>query len=199
MSESTHAHHGIRPSIQHLAVPIENMRPHPENPNNGDDEGLVESLTVTGQYRAIVLWTQDGDGQPIDPPFIIAGHTTQRAALELGWTHIAAEPFHGTGTEARRVMLADNAYARRARMDIGMEVSLLQELEDLAGTGVTDDDLARMVAELDKPLTFDPDYDGVQPSLDATQPKECPFCHERWRLGANGDVLRVVQDEQHRA
>jgi hypothetical protein len=191
--------HRIRPELEHLAVSINDMRPHPDNPNNGDDDGLRESLQRTGQYRPIVLWTHDSEGIPVQPPVIIAGHTTQRAALSLGWDVIAAEPFHGSGDEARRVLLADNAYARRARMDMGLEVSVLQQLEDLTGTGYTDDDLAGLIAELDKPLSFGPDLDAPQPSLDSTQPKECPFCHERWRLAANGDVMRVVQDEQHRA
>lgn len=167
--------HNIRQALWPFAVPIGDMAPHPDNPNNGDDEGLEESLLTSGQFRCILQWVELPDGEPVNPPLILAGHTTQRAALALRWDMIAAEPFIGTPDEALVAMLADNGYARRARMDPGLEVAALQSLESLVGTSYVEDDLARLAAKLDRPLVLppEPQHTGGEGG------RQCPDCGHR--------------------
>lgn len=167
--------HNIRPELESLAVGIDALREHPDNPSNGDDDAVMESLRISGQYRPVVVHRQTGE--------IIAGNTTWRAAKELGWTHIAATVVDTDDrATALRMMLADNRIAQRARMDEGQLLAVLNELDGLAGsvggTGYEPDDVAALIAAVDKPLTFRPEDDDGQPSLDALTPNNvaCPGC-----------------------
>jgi hypothetical protein len=99
--------HNIRPELWPLARPIDSIAPHPDNANNGDDDVVAESLRVNGQYRAVTVWDELPDGTRLDPPLLLAGHTTQRAALAEGWQQLAAESFVGSAEEATRVLLVD--------------------------------------------------------------------------------------------
>lgn len=161
--------HQVRPELvdQGLLVPIDLLTPYPDNPNNGDTEALAESLQVNGQYRPVVSWRQPGH----DTEVILAGNTTYAAAMGLGWTGIARTYITAdTEQEARRILLADNRYARLARMDEAQELALLFGLDDLAGTGYTDDglaELARIVDGLpDLPLDLPaPDTGEAGPTL----------------------------------
>lgn len=151
--------HGIRPEIAHLAVPIDQLTPDPENPNDGDVEAIADSLRRHGQYRPHVAWVR-----PEGPDVMLAGNTTYAAALSLGWTHLAVTPLVAdTRDEAVRIMLGDNRYARLGRMNTAQEVELLQGLPDLAGTGYVDADLADLLRELDRaavsPIAPDVDPD----------------------------------------
>lgn len=138
--------HGIRPEIAHLARPITELAPDPDNPNDGDVDAIAASLQLHGQYRPHVAWMR-----PDGPDLMLAGNTTYAAALSLGWTHLAVTPLVADSREeAVRIMLGDNRYARLGRMNTAQEVALLQALPDLAGTGYVDTDLADLQAQLDR-------------------------------------------------
>lgn len=140
--------HNIRPELWALAVPIDTLTPHPRNPNDGDPEAIAESLTINGQYRPIVVWRR-----PDGPGVILAGNTTYAAAMSLDWQQLArTEVVADTEAEATRILLADNRYARLARMNIAEEIALLQELDALGmmpGTGSDQDDLDDLLAAAD--------------------------------------------------
>lgn len=132
--------HQIRDSILDLAVPWDSLTPHPDNPNDGDQDAIAESLTINGQYRPIVAWRR-----PDGPDVILAGNTTWAAAGSLGWDQIAATFIDAdTEEEAARILLADNRYARLARMNQAAELELLRVLESLAGSGYTPDDIEEL-------------------------------------------------------
>jgi ParB-like chromosome segregation protein Spo0J len=167
--------HNVRPELAALLVPIDRLRPHPDNPNNGDTDAIVESLRRNGLYRPVVAWRQpDGTG------VILAGNHTYAAALSLHWTHLAATWVDADDPDdARRIMLADNRYAQLARMDDGALAELLQSLDTLDGTGYTDPDLDRILARVDRPYTPD------------TRPT-CPGCGKPLPLPHMCHTLSVI-------
>ena len=67
-------------SLEPLLVPIDQVKPHPDNPNKGDDEVVLESVIVNG---FVSLPTADAN-----TGYMIAGHTRLRALKKLGATHI---------------------------------------------------------------------------------------------------------------
>jgi ParB-like chromosome segregation protein Spo0J len=72
----------IAPSLRHLALPVADLRPHPDTPRRGDLAAIKESLGHHGQYRPIVV------NRPTME--VLAGNHTLRGAQELGWTEVAA-------------------------------------------------------------------------------------------------------------
>lgn len=126
-------------------IPIDDVTPHPDNVNEGDVGAITESLGFHGQYRAIVVSEVTGH--------ILAGNHTWMAAKALGWDKITAHLLPDlTPEQERRIMLADNQYARLASTDEQGLVQLLTRLTEtpdgLLGTGFDGDDLDAMVAEL---------------------------------------------------
>lgn len=124
------------------AVDIDTLRPHPDNPRNGDTEAIEESLQVNGQFKPIVI-ASDGT--------ILAGNHTYAAAMALGWRTISAVrlPLDPHSPEARRVMVADNRTSDLGRYDDAQLAALLQTLSDdsgLDGTGYSNDDLEDLLA-----------------------------------------------------
>lgn len=133
------------PSVSELVtswVSLEELQPHPRNPRHGDVKVIAESLRVNGQYRPIVVSSDD---------VILAGNHTYRAALSLGWSTIAVVrvPFHSDSAEAARIMVADNRASDLGTYDDAALLELLQELTEetadaLSGTGYSDEDLEQL-------------------------------------------------------
>ncbi len=115
----------IRPELQHLAVPVSDLRPFEDNPNNGDTDRIARSLRELGQYRPVTYWQHGA------PPWqVLTGNHTYAAAVGEGMTEVAATPIVAdTWEEATAVVLADNHLARRAVMDTAAEVALLEALQ----------------------------------------------------------------------
>lgn len=133
----------IAPSLRHLAVPVADLRPHPDNPRRGDLSTLKESLGHHGQYRPIVVNRQTME--------VLAGNHTLRGAQELGWTEIAATFVDVDADQARRILLVDNRSSDLADYDDEGLLELLQDLDGLEGTGYDDAALADLLDELSPP------------------------------------------------
>ena len=124
-------------TLQTVQRPVADLRPHPDNPNNGDIDAIALSLRTNGQYRPIVV-TTDGT--------ILAGNHTWMAAASLGWQDIAVVTLDvpPDSPDALRVMAADNRTAELGRTDDGLLHALLQRidtLDSLVGTGYNESDL----------------------------------------------------------
>ena len=127
-----------------LLVPIDQVKQHPDNPNNGDDENLVESIQVNGFVTAVTADVNTG--------YIVAGNTRYRALLALGATQIPViweDKWNAEG--AVRYMVGDNASARRAVMDEGALIALLGQLAEtergLVGTSITQPEYEKMLMD----------------------------------------------------
>lgn len=143
-------------SLEPLLVPIDQVKQHPDNPNNGDDENLIESIKVNGFVTAITVDANTG--------YITAGNTRYRALHALGATQIPViweDQWDEMG--AKRYMVGDNASSRRAVMDVNLLAELLGEIAEsplgLAGTSVTSDEYQAMLLEIAQSHE-DPDISG---------------------------------------
>jgi len=164
-------------------VPINSLFDHPRNPNIGKTDEIAKSLLRFGQARAVTftraLLVRDADqnpvrlvneGMPLEDGetaamvnVLVAGHHTRKAAVLLGWTHIAAIPHEFKSTaEASAYLVADNQLARLATQDKAEQLSVLGEVDDLTGTGYTLDDVETLQFEAGQTETIslgrEPEY-----------------------------------------
>lgn len=123
------------PEIAEMLVPVESLVRHPRNPRRGQVSLIAESLQRFGQVRPILT----------DGTQIIAGNHTYLAAVELGWTHIAAvRNEFASDEEARAYLLADNRLTELGSYEHDLLLAQLEELDRVggwAGTGYGTDDL----------------------------------------------------------
>jgi ParB-like chromosome segregation protein Spo0J len=132
----------ISPDLQDLKEKVEDLSLHPDNPRRGDVELIKRSLSHFGQIRPIVT-TDDG--------VIIAGNHTFRAALELGWTEIAAVRVTLSEDDAEAYLLMDNKAADSATWDDAGLLSVLDRMASkdmLEVTGFSVDELEDLEAAI---------------------------------------------------
>ncbi|MFI1658595.1 ParB N-terminal domain-containing protein [Streptomyces sp. NPDC020472] len=115
-----------------LAVPIAELTPYYRNPRTGDIPAIAESLTVNGQYRAVVVNKGTHTGRPNE---ILAGNHTVAAAQQLGWEQIAATWVDVDDEAAARIVIVDNRTNDLAGYDTALLAEVLSEIPDLGGTG----------------------------------------------------------------
>lgn len=141
----------IQPEIEHLAVPIDVVTPHPRNVRQGDIGLIAQSLTTNGQYRPIIV--QSGTN------LIVAGNHTWHAAKSVGADRIAVQYINVTDDQALRIMLADNKANDAATYDDSELLQLLTDLlasdDGLSGTLFDGDDLDDLTALLAAPSLDD--------------------------------------------
>lgn len=134
----------IRPEIQHLATPIDEITTHPKNVRQGDVGAISHSLVSHGQYRPIVVQKSTGN--------ILAGNHTYLAAKALGWSSIAATFVDCDDEQALRILLVDNRTTDLATYDNGALIDLLKDLNSTAigldGTAFDGNDLDQLITDL---------------------------------------------------
>lgn len=148
-----------------------NVRTHPDE----NIEAIRASLERFGQQKPIAVWQGT----------VIAGNGTLRAAIENGLTEIwiSRLPDSWTRETASAFAIADNRTAELAKWDDRALADTLLELQasidDLGGTGFSDEDLRELVARLDESVPQFPS-DEEQPHLDEKKPITCPECEYTW-------------------
>ena len=125
-------------SLKIESVAVEKLESHPNNPRRGDVDTIVESLKTNGQFRPIVISSDN---------VVLAGNHTLQAAVKLGLPKIDVVrlPITGDSDEAVRVMLADNRSSDMSTYDDADLIVLLESLTDLEGTGYIPDDLTDLM------------------------------------------------------
>lgn len=131
--------------VKQLLIPIERVKQHPRNPNNGDIDNLVESIQVNGFVTAITADVKTG--------YIIAGNHRYQALHALGSKEIPVLWVdHWDDMGATRYLVGDNQIGKRAVMDPSATLLLLQELDStaqgLAGSGFEQTDYLRLMEEV---------------------------------------------------
>ncbi|MGW1508716.1 hypothetical protein [Streptomyces sp. NPDC002394] len=101
-------------------------------PRTGDLPAIAESLTVNGQYRAVIVNKGTHTGRPNE---ILAGNHTVAAAQQLGWEQIAATWVAVDDEAAARIVVVDNRTNDLAGYDTALLAEVLSEIPDLEGTG----------------------------------------------------------------
>jgi hypothetical protein len=115
---------------EHL-VPVGELEEHPDNLDKNSVPEIMNSLKRWGQTRPVLM--QDG--------LLVAGHHVRKAAINLGWTHVAAihNEFANAG-ELRDYLVADNTIQENATYeDESAHVQMLLSVGDRTGTGITED------------------------------------------------------------
>ena len=120
--------HKIHSSIEHLAVPLEQLVLLPGNPRIGNIEAIAASYAEFGQVRPIVVRPND-DGTST----IIAGNHQFQAAQRLGWTHIAVVPMDADDVRAMAFAVADNRTNELGHTDDGLLHEALGDIIDEYG------------------------------------------------------------------
>lgn len=109
-------------SLATLMQPIDSITQHPENYNNGDVEGIAQSILLDGMYGPIKVQHSTGH--------IIAGNHTWEACKSLGAETIPVVYLKVDDTQARRILWTDNRLASLARPDRAAELALLETIRD---------------------------------------------------------------------
>jgi ParB-like chromosome segregation protein Spo0J len=124
--------------ITYQLVDIDDLRPHPQNPNNGDLETLEKSVRKHGVFRSLVV-SQD--------MVILAGNHTCAAAIKAGETQVWAGilPIKHDSEQAIKVMLIDNQSRKKAKDDVGLLVKLMEGMPSLEGTGFDRKELDELI------------------------------------------------------
>lgn len=127
---------------------VDELSPYHKNPRRGNIDAIAQSLTINGQYRAIVVNLGTHTGRPLE---VLAGNHTLMAAKQLGWDRITATTVDVDDLAAARIVAADNRTADLGGYDDQVLTELLQQLAaddvmGLDGTGYTDDALDALLA-----------------------------------------------------
>jgi ParB-like chromosome segregation protein Spo0J len=118
------------------------LRTFHKNPRRGDVPLVMESLQQNGQYRPLIVNVGTHTGRPNE---VLAGNHLLAAAMKLHLSEVAVHWVDVDEERARRIVLVDNAASDRGKYDADELTDLLGSMDDLAGTGYSDDDLARLL------------------------------------------------------
>lgn len=150
-------------------VPIESLKPNPENPNEHSEEQineLIQSINFYGWKHPIIVSNQSG--------FIVVGEGRYLAAKKMG---AAVVPVHFQDFESYDVeygfMCADNGLGQQSKINMGKVNAKIPDLH-LPTLGL----LGIKGLQMDPP-NFSPAGEGEQGKLDQKNPIQCPACgHE---------------------
>ena len=137
-------------------VDLQDLRPHPKNPNQGDIGEIFSSIEENGFYGTIVAQRSTG--------FIIAGNHRYLAAREAKLAQVPVAWIDVDDERAMRIMLADNRVAELAVRDDLQLSEILASLANttgLQGTGYDGDYLDELVAQLAGPLDLSKAWEGM--------------------------------------
>lgn len=184
-------------ALNYRRMPLADLQIFGGNPRRGNVDEIVKSLEKHGQFRPIVVNAGTHTGRPNE---VLAGNHTLMAARLLDWPDLDVSLVDVSEDMARSIVLADNRLADLGSYDDRELLALLESLDDIEGTGYSDDDLDALTRDLypDEPLT-DPD-DAPEVRGDAlSQPGQI------WTLGKHRllvgdatdplDVARLVGDD----
>lgn len=124
-------------------VPIDSIRPHPQNNNVGDLDAISESIKELGFFDPITVQRSTG--------YIITGNHSWRVHKGQGATEVPALVYDVDDLTAVRMMAAHNRTNRLGHDDPAATIALLNAIVDdagteyaLCGTGWYMDDLAEL-------------------------------------------------------
>ena len=124
------------------ALPIDQIRPNPNNPNEGDQATLEESIETLGFFGAILV--RQVDEWEFE---LIGGEHRVRDRKARGIPTIPALIVHDVDDEhALKMLLSDNEVTRRGQNNVAKLNKVLRSLENTRGTGFPADVLAQLEA-----------------------------------------------------
>jgi ParB-like chromosome segregation protein Spo0J len=114
-----------------LYVPIDSVKPHPKNPNNGRVDVIEASIQHRSLYGVIIVQRSTG--------YILAGEHRWRALKNRGLAReIPACLLNVDDKQALEILLSDNSINHLGRLDAGESIDIINEL---LGPSPDDDEL----------------------------------------------------------
>ena len=126
----------IAPAIQHLAIDLDSVIAHPQNPRKGRVAEIRASLERFGQLRPIIVQESTR--------YIVGGNHVARAARQLGWDQIAALVTDLDDTKALALLVALNRTSDLGEYDDEAVLAMIQSLSE-PPPGFSDDDVDDLV------------------------------------------------------
>lgn len=117
-------------------TPTNQLKPHPNNPRQGDIGAITQSIQQNGWYGTIVA--------QLNTKRVLVGNHRLQAAIHLGMAEVPVYWVDVDDQTATQIMLADNRTNDLASYDDRALAGLLTVLADtggLLGTGYDGDDL----------------------------------------------------------
>lgn len=142
-------------ALRRMLAPIDELHEHPRNPRRGNLVEIQRSLARFGQQRPI-LALPDGT--------IVAGHHVWRAAQTMTWTEIAVVRSDLSDEEIEAYLLADNGTGDQGYYDERTLAELLNEMENLEGTGFGQEDAQAIIRAMLWMPELDPADKGDPPA-----------------------------------
>lgn len=132
------------PTIQAYepAFPLDQLKPFHKNPRRGNVDLIAQSIETNGQYRPLVVNRGTKTKRPNE---ILAGNHTYAALRHLGRATGAVTFVDVDDQQAARIVVVDNRASDKATNDEDVLKDLLADIDDLAGTGYTDEEFAKLV------------------------------------------------------
>lgn len=124
-----------------------------KNPRVGNVDVIKSSLRAHGQYKPVLINVGTHTGRPNE---VLAGNHTVKAIRDLAeenpnderWFTVDVWEIDVDDDKAARIVVADNRTSELGHTDEEALLGLLQELDDLDGTGYEDEDLDDLIALL---------------------------------------------------
>ena len=136
---SVHFHDSLVP----LLTDISTLQQHPENPNNGDVEMIVELILRHGFTSPLIVQTSTR--------YIVAGNHRYQALLALGETRAPVVWVDMDDEQAEEYLVADNRAAEVGERDPHALHNILQRIAErdrLASAGYTDNGVRALADRL---------------------------------------------------
>jgi hypothetical protein len=152
-------------NTENMLVPIDTLKPHPDNARVGNVDAIVESIRAHGFYGTVIVRKSTGH--------VLAGFHRWQAAKQVGLTEIPVTYVDVDAKTAKRILLADNRTSDLAGYDNESLAKLLGSIGSLDGTGWTDVDLDALLRSTGmrgaNESSFLDDIEGEAASLDTLQ------------------------------
>lgn len=156
MSEEDVPVSGVQQIIQNLKhedVPVERLRQHPDNPNQGDFGAIYNLIRENGFYGELIVQVEEWrDEQPYSG-VILAGNHRYGSAVELGYEKLPVAWIDVPQVRQMKILLGDNRASDLRDYDqqgvANILRSIYEEEGSLEGTGYDEDDFDQMVADLE--------------------------------------------------
>lgn len=136
------------------AIPVRRLKEHPQNPRQGDDDIVNESIEALGFFGAVYVQRSTRH--------VIAGNTRLRVMRKRKAKTLPGFWIDCDDDTALRILLMDNRSSDMAKYDDALLIAILSELESFDGTGYTDIDLAALMLSQEAEMGGD----GFRDSLD---------------------------------
>lgn len=126
--------------------PLSDLRLFHKNARKGNVEAIKKSIIANGVFRTIVVNRGTFTGRTNE---VLCGNHSVKALRDLGRETVPVALVDVDDDQATRIVLADNKVSDDATYDVDLLTSVLSDLDDLEGTGYTQDDLDKLLNGLE--------------------------------------------------